>query len=133
LPSGSSYTFTPNGESVPAGSTGNETVEIATGSSSSSAHQARPGLWPALPLALGLLFAPFALRRRRPFLLILFLALLMGGISSCTSSGIVGGSGGNSGGGGGGGSSTPAGTYSIPITVTSNNISHTVNLTLIVD
>ena len=55
--------------------------------------------------------------------------LLAAGVSSCTSS--SGGTGGAPPGGGSG--STPAGTYTIPVTVTSTGVSHSVNLTLTVD
>jgi hypothetical protein len=54
----------------------------------------------------------------------------VGGFSSCTSSG--GGTGGGTG-GNGGGSKTPAGTYTIPVSVTSMGIAHSLNVTLTVD
>jgi hypothetical protein len=73
---------------------------------------------------------PFALaRRRRALLLIALLAILTGGVSSCSHS---------SGGSStvttttGTGITTPA-TYSIPVTATSNGVSHQITLTLIVD
>ncbi|MGO9438225.1 MAG: hypothetical protein ACLP00_28470, partial [Terracidiphilus sp.] len=58
------------------------------------------------------------------------LAILVGGLTCCSGSG--GGTGGTQS-GGQGNSSTPAGTYSIPVTVTSSGVVHTVTLTLIVD
>jgi hypothetical protein len=66
-------------------------------------------------------------RRRKALLLVALLAILTGGVSSCAGSSIgqpskPGGTG-----------TTPAGSYSIPVTVTSNGISHQVTLTLIVD
>ncbi|MGD0938308.1 MAG: choice-of-anchor D domain-containing protein [Terracidiphilus sp.] len=127
LPSYSACTFSPAGESVAANSTGTEKVEIATGVSS-SARLARPSGWPALPLACGLALMPLALRKRRwTLMLIVLAAIAMGGISSCTSSGV--------------GISqppphsglTPAGTYTIPVTVSSGGIQHQVELTLTVD
>jgi hypothetical protein len=127
LPSYSTCTFNPPGESVTANSTGTELVEIATGVSS-SARLAQPRAWPVLPLACGIVLVPLALwKRRRALLLIALLAIVMGGISSCNSSG--------------GGVATPpshpgltpAGTYSIPVTVSSGGIQHQVTLTLTVD
>jgi hypothetical protein len=82
-------------------------------------------------LACGLALVPFGLaRRRRALLLVALLVILAGGVSSCTSSNIIktGGGGGSSGSG-----VTPAGTYSIPVTVTSNGISRQITLTLTVD
>jgi hypothetical protein len=91
-----------------------------------------PLSWPALPLACGLLLAPFALRRgRKALLLVALLAILMGGVSSCTSSGIL--SGGTIPGSGSGSGITAAGTYPVMVTATSNGVQHQVNLTLIVD
>jgi hypothetical protein len=133
LPSDSTCTFNPTSENIPAGTTGNEQVEIATGQSTSSAHLSRSSAWPVLSLACGLVLVPFAFRRRRrALLLVVSLALLAGGLSSCTSSGIISGSSGSSGGHTTTGV-TAAGTYSIPITVTSNGVQHQVTLTLTVD
>jgi hypothetical protein len=130
LPAYSSCAFNPAGETVSAGVEGNVAVEISTGVSSSPARLSRSAAWPVLPLACGLALAPFALlRRRRALLLIALLAILAGGVSSCASSGVI--SGGNSPVSGPG--MTPAGTYSIPVTVTSNNLSHSITLTLTVD
>jgi hypothetical protein len=56
------------------------------------------------------------------------LAVLAGGVTSCTAS--SGGSGGISRTGSG---ITPAGTYSVPVTVQSNGVSHRTTLTLTVD
>jgi len=129
LPTDSACTFNPAGESISANTTGGELVEIATGLSS-SARVLRPTAWPVLPLACGLVLAPLALkRRRRALLLIALLAMVAGGVSGCTSSG------------GGltqppphsGGGTTPAGTYSIPVTVSANGIQHQITLTLTVD
>jgi hypothetical protein len=133
LPSDSTCTFNPASESIPANTTGNEQVEIATGQSTSSAHLVRSSAWPVLSLACGLLLVPVAFRRRRrALLLVVLLALLAGGVSSCTSSGIISGSSGGAGGHTTTGT-TAAGTYSIPITVTSNGVQHQVTLTLTVD
>jgi hypothetical protein len=130
LPTSASCAFNPASEGVVANTTGNEVVEIATGLTQATARSSRPPAWPALPLACGLLLLPFALaRRRRALFLIAALAILTGGVSSCASSS--------------GGVSTvltktgtgytPPATYSIPVTATSNGVSHQVTLTLIVD
>jgi hypothetical protein len=127
LPANAACTFNPSSLSLNPGVEGNVTAEIATGESSAAARvQSETG---ALPLACGLLLLPLALlRRRRMFLLAVLAAVLAAGVTSCTSS--SGGTGGNP---KGDGSSTPAGTYTIPITVTSTGVSHTVNVTLTVD
>jgi hypothetical protein len=130
LPTSASCAFNPASEGVVANTTGNEVVEIATGLTQATARSSRPPAWPALPLACGLVLLPFALaRRRRALLLVALLAILTGGVSSCASSS------------GGittvltktGTGITPPATYSIPVTATSNGISHQVTLTLIVD
>jgi len=60
--------------------------------------------------------------------------VVVGGVASCASSGGgTGGGGGGSGGTGGGSGLTPDGTYSIPVTVTSNGVSHSATVTLTVD
>jgi hypothetical protein len=125
LPSNSYCTFNPSGETIPASTTGNELVEIATGLPSSSAELSRPPRW---PLACVLVLVPMALwRRRRALLFVAALAMLACGVSSCTSSG--------------GGLTqppphsglTPAGTYSIPVTVSANGLQHQITVTLVVD
>ncbi len=124
LPSYSSCTFNPPGETIPANTAGNELVQIATGLSSSS-RLAQPFRW---PLACALVLVPLALRRRRrALLLIALLAILLAGVPSCTSSG--------------GGISqppphsglTPAGTYSIPVIASSNGVQQQITLMLTVD
>jgi hypothetical protein len=130
LPAYASCTFNPISPTAYSGASIYETVEIATGVPSSSARTSPPSAWPVLPLACGLVVVPFALkRRRRALLLIALLAILAGGVSSCTSSG--GGllsSNPQSGSG-----TTPAGTYSIPVSVSSNGVTHQITLTLTVD
>jgi hypothetical protein len=130
LPTSAACVFNPASEGIPANTTGNEVVQIATGLIQITARSSRPPVWPALPLTCGLVLLPFALaRRRRALLLMALLAILTGGVSSCASSS--------------GGVSTvltktgtgytPPATYTIPVTATSNGISHQVTLTLIVD
>jgi hypothetical protein len=132
LPAYSACTFNPASEIVPAGTTVNVTVQIATGMTTASVHYAPPLSWPALPMACGLLLAPFALwRDRKALLLVALLAILMGGVSSCTTSGVF--SGGTVPGSGSGSGNTAAGTYPVVVTATSNGVQRQVTLTLIVD
>jgi hypothetical protein len=145
LPTNALCFFNPATQTLNAGVQGTVLVEISTGNGStvrlekpdfakpnldrpSSGRMALPR---ALPLACGLLLVPLAFfKRRKLFLLIVLVAVFVGGVSSCTSSG--GGTGGGSG-GNGGGSNTPPGTYTIPVSVTSMGISHSLNVTLTVD
>jgi hypothetical protein len=149
LPSNALCLFNPTSETLSAGVEGNVAVEISTGSGSmvrlEKPEVAKPGLDKtgpgrptfrrALPLACGLLLLPLAVcRRRRILLLVALLAIMTGGITSCLSAGISKSSGGSGGSGGqGGGSGTPAGTYTIPVTVSSNGITQQVDVTLTVD
>lgn len=129
LPAHAACTFNPSSNVVAANSTGTEMVQIAT--SQTSAQLERRG-WlggaMGVSLACGLLAVPFARRRRRLLALVLA-SLALVSIASCASSG------------GGGGSTppsnpssynTPAGTYTIPLTVTADGVQHTVTLTLVV-
>ncbi len=130
LPANALCLFNPVTESLSAGIQGNVEVEISTGNGSQTRLE-RPVFWHALPLACGLLLLPLAARRRRKiFWLALLAAILTGSVTSCTSSG--GGSG-NGSSGQSGGSGTPAGTYTIPVNVTSLGITQSTNLTLTVD
>jgi hypothetical protein len=129
LPSHAECAFNPPSETLNAGVQGNVTVQIATGQSSVAASAGDAFGWRVVPLACGVLVLPFALARGRRLLLLAALAaILTAGAASCTSS-----SGGTGGGTSGGGSSTPAGTYTIPVTITSTGVSHAVNVTLTVD
>jgi hypothetical protein len=119
--------FSPSANArVPASSSGNATLLIATSQAQTTARLAD---WRIVPPACGLLLLPLALTRRRRALLVLMLALLAFGVSSCTSSGVFSGGGTPRTGPG----ITPAATYKIPVDVVSNNVKHTVTLTLIVD
>jgi hypothetical protein len=130
LPPYSACTFNPTSEGIPANTTGNVVVEIATGLTTATARSSPPPAWPVLPLACGLVLAPLALgRRRKVLLLVALLAILAGSVSSCTSSGVI--SGGNVPGSGPG--ITSPGTFPVVVTATSNGVQHQVTLTLIVD
>jgi hypothetical protein len=112
---------------VPAASSGNATVMIATGQAQTTA---RVEGWRIAPLVCGVVLLPFALlRRRKALLLVALLAVLVSGVSSCTASAVYSGSGTPRSGAG----ITPAATYKIPVDVVSNNVKQTVVLTLIVD
>ena len=135
LPANASCAFNPTTETLNAGVTGNVTVEIATGQSLTVARSYKPIGWGAIPVVCGLLLLPLGWwKRRRALIIGAVLAILMGSVSSCASSG--GGSGGGPGGGTSGeaaANATPAGTYTIPVTVTSSGVQHSVNVTLTVD
>ena len=144
LPPYTACTFEPASEGIVANSRGNNMLRIATGLTTASVHSPPLLGWPPLPLACGLVLAPFALRQRRKALLLAaLLVILLGGVSSCTSSGVPSGGNGSGGGSGGGtctsscGGSSPgntaAGTYSVVVTATSNGVQHQTTLMLIVD
>jgi hypothetical protein len=132
LPQYAACVFNPSTETVAPGSTGTAALQITTSQTGSS--MAIPGLlnsWRALPVAFGFLLMPIALRRRKFKCVPWSLVLLSIVISGCSSSG-----------GGTSGSSppptqtthsTPAGTYSVPVLITSSGVQHAVTLTLVVD
>jgi hypothetical protein len=134
LPTYAKCVFNPATTTIPSGATGSVTVSVSTGTTGTATLETPTG-WRLLPLTCGVFLLPWTLLRRRKVLLkSVLLALFVVSVSSCTSSG--GGSSGGGGGGGGGtgsGSTTPPGTYSIPVTVTSTGMSHAVTLTLTVD
>jgi hypothetical protein len=130
-PANAACTFNPPSETLSAGVQGNVTVQIATGQSNAAARGDSGLRWRAVPLVCGVILLPFALARRRRVLLLAVLAMILAaGASSCTSS--SGGTGGGPPGEGNSGS-TPAGTYTIPVTISSTGVSHAVNVTLVVD
>ncbi len=132
LPPNSACIFNPTSEGIPANVSGNEVVEIATGLTGTTASSSRPPLWPTVPLACGLILAPFALKRRRRLLMLAaLLAILAGGVTSCTSSNVI--LGGTAPGSGSGPGITAPGTFPVVVTATSNGVQHQVTLTLIVD
>jgi hypothetical protein len=134
LPANAVCIFNPSGETLSSGVTGNVTAQVSTGSTAASVRWNGPGEWGALPLFCGLLLLPLKWKRNRKALhgavLIALLAILVGGVGSCAKSG--GGTGGGLG-SATGELSTPPGTYSIPVTVTSTGVSHNATLTLTVD
>jgi uncharacterized membrane protein YgcG len=135
LPTDALCSFNPVTEKLNAGTTGNVTVNVSTGTTTSAVLR-RIGSWGAIPLLCGLLVLPLIGKRRRLLhaaALLALMGVLAGGVASCTKSGGGTGGGGGSGSGSGGGGATPAGTYSIPITVTSTGVSHSVTVTLTVD
>jgi Abnormal spindle-like microcephaly-assoc'd, ASPM-SPD-2-Hydin len=140
LPADAACVFSPSGETLNSGATGNVTLAVSTGSATRNANESArsagghkaSGVWAVVPLACGLVLLPLGWRRRRRMIqtagILLLLVFLAGGVVSCTISG-----GGGSGPGSGVAGETPAGTYSIPVIVTSTGVSHTVTVTLIVD
>ncbi|MDR3727494.1 MAG: choice-of-anchor D domain-containing protein [Terracidiphilus sp.] len=131
LPVNALCLFNPTSETLSAGVAGNVTAQISTGQSGSSARLTDPVGWRVVPLLCGLVLLPFGWKRRRSlWLLAALLAILAGGASSCSGSGggVSTGTGGSSGSG-----ATPAGTYTIPITVSSNSVQRSITVTLVVD
>ena len=130
LPANTLCLFNPSTAQVAAGVEGYEGVQIYTGSSAAARLEA-PGRGQRWPAYCAILLAPLLLwRRRRLLLLVVVAALGAGGITSCTGSGggLLSTSTGQS-----NGVQTPPGTYSIPVTVTSTGISHSITLTMTVD
>jgi hypothetical protein len=135
VPDNAVCSFNPASATISAGATGSVTVSIATGKASNARSEA-PAAWRTLPLLCGLLLAPWArARRRRALLHLLLLVLFVSGMASCSASsgGSTGGGSPVGGGGSGSSSATPAGTYTVPVTVASTGVAHTITLTLTVD
>jgi len=135
LPANAACSFNPASETVPANTTGSIIVQIATGLPVSSAQSVAPrsrvtGLR-ILPVLCGLIVVPLAWSgRRRALLLVVLLALAVAGVTSCA------------GAGGGTGTAptaaatshtTPAGTYAIPVGITTSGVTHKVTVSLTVD
>jgi hypothetical protein len=132
LPADALCAFNPASETLNSGVTGNVTVQVSTGSSTSAIRFKTPSMWGVVPLVCVLFLLPVGWKSRRRVLrqaaLLAVLASLAAGVASCTISG----------GGGTGHDSTPpgetpTGTYSIPVTVTSTGVSHSATVTLTVD
>ena len=131
LPAYAACIFNPSGATVGASATGSVSLQITTSQTSSALRPVSIGGWQAIPPLCAIVLLPAARRGRRRWLLpaVALAITLAAGLNGCSSSG-----------GGGGGSppppvthTTPAGTYSIPITVSSTGVQHTVTLTLVVD
>jgi hypothetical protein len=128
LPEYAACAFNPSNLSVASIVSGQVLVQIST-SRSSAKLQPPAWRWTALPISFGLLMVPLVARRRRGLWLGLLLVLGLAGMSGCASVG------------GGAGSTPPPstahnaapGTYKVPVTITSNGVQHTVNLTLVVN
>jgi hypothetical protein len=138
LPANALCLFNPATETLNAGVQGNVMVEIYTGQGTTG-QAVDPFPWRELPLACALIlfplgWLPLGWRKRRGFLFFVpLLVLATVAVSSCTSSG--GGTGcevTNSCGQGNNGS-TPPGTYTIPVTVASDGLQQSLNVTLNVD
>jgi hypothetical protein len=133
LPSIAACAFSPASPTAGSGAAVNVVLQISTGTVAASVRGKRSGS-PVAPLVCGLALLTLGWRRRRKAMLLCGLALLLAtGVTSCTSAGPTssGGSGGD--GGGGGSTSTPAGTYSVPVSATADGVQHSVTLTLVVD
>jgi Abnormal spindle-like microcephaly-assoc'd, ASPM-SPD-2-Hydin len=132
LPSYAACVFSPSSTSVSANGTGSAGLQITTSQASSAALPAHIRLWRPLTALCVVVLLPLATRRRRRALILPFLVvsiLIASCVTGCSSSG-----------GGGGGTTppsaahtTPPGTYSIPVIVSSTGVQHTVILTLVVD
>jgi hypothetical protein len=135
LPTHSTCAFNAASVSVAANTTGNVTVQIATGVGSGSAQNHSYGgkarLMGTLLLACGLFLLPWSLRRRR--IGVLLSAFLLAGMLCLTSCAGAGGGGGGTAPINPANNNTPAGTYSVIITATSAGVSHKVTLSLTVD
>ncbi|HLY16565.1 MAG TPA: hypothetical protein VKR61_05045, partial [Bryobacteraceae bacterium] len=116
---------------VAANGTGSVSLQITTSQASAAERPAGTGGWEPMIPVLAVVFLPLVVRRRRGLLMLVagWMAVSVAGFTACSSSG-----------GGGGGSApppvthtTPAGTYTIPVTVSSTGVQHTVTLTLVVD
>ena len=135
LPTNAICLFSPSSMTLTAGVQGNVEVEVYTGGSGLTAHASPATIIRPWPLAFAIVVMPIALRRKRKSLLMAVLAVaISAGITSCT--GAIGGTTTTSTGSSGQGttsSATPPGTYSIPVTVTSFGVSHSITVQLTVD
>jgi hypothetical protein len=133
LPSYALCTFSPASTTAAAGVLGYVGIAISTGKATAALGEG-PTAWRVLPMLCGLLLLPLAWARGRRLLAILpLLLVLTTAVTSCATAGLN--SSGSSGGSGGSGTSTttPPGTYTIPVTVTSTGVSHSISLTLTVN
>ena len=135
-PQNASCSLNPSSIAISGTNTSSVTVTVATGVTTTSA--ARPGIdWHRLGSVLALAFplslAGFRRRGRAGLLLVLCsVCLLLSGCGVSASGGTSGSGSGGSGGSGGTQIVTPSGTYTITVTGTLSNITHTVQATLTV-
>jgi hypothetical protein len=131
LPSYAGCVFNPSSTTVAGNATGSVNLQITTSHASTAARPVPIGRWEPLMPVFALVLLPLALRVRRRLLwpMLALSIAFVSGLTACSSSG-----------GGGGGAppppvthTTPAGTYTIPVTITSTGVQHTVSLTLVVD
>jgi hypothetical protein len=129
LPANSACIFNPASETVSAYGTGFVSVQVMTGQGS-AAQQSLLVFRRGCSIALGALLLPLALRRgRRGAVFVLLLVDLGLGVTGCLSASGALGTGQNPSAPG----TTPANTYTIPVTVTADGVEHSVLLTLSVD
>jgi hypothetical protein len=129
LPAHTMCSFNPASVAAPANANTGFTLIVSTGVATASAQPPQVGPARDAPFALCLVLLPFAARRRRKALLwVALLAVAIAGLSSCAAAG-----GSSTVGDGDSKNATPAGTYTIAVTATSNGVSHTANVTLTVD
>jgi len=69
LPANAACSFNPASETVVAGAPGNVTVEVMTGGTAASAHNAGLSRWGLAPAVAGLILLPLAWRRRQRILM----------------------------------------------------------------
>ena len=132
LPAYTGCEFNPSSTTIGGNTTGSVTLQLSTSQTSSSAiRPTRIGGWQALPPVLAIVLLPLVLRSRRRTLIsvLALIFIISAGLTACSSSG-----------GGGGGTPPPstshttqAGSYTIPVTVSSTGVQHTVSVTLVVD
>ncbi len=134
LPANALCIFNPTTETLPGGVQGNVQVEIYTGSSGATVRTEPLTVRRDWPLAFAVLLLPLACwRRRGAFSLALLAVVFSAAMSSCTGATVGSSNGGSGGGSTGGAGSTPAGTYSVPVTVSSSGLTQSITLTLTVD
>ena len=124
-PAGATCSASPNSVMLPV-KTAHIVVSVTTTAARASLRHDAP-IWPwAATAAAALVFVRPRRRNLKSRLLLIFAAGVLAAMIAC------GGGGSNGGGGGGRGVPTPPGTYSLTLTATSANVTHTLPLTLVV-
>jgi hypothetical protein len=125
-PAGATCTATPNSLALPSPHATHISVTVTTTAFGASLQHHIP-VWPWATAGVAALMWMRPRRRNlKSRLLLIFTAGVLSAMIAC------GGGGSNGGGGGGGGVATPPGTYSLTLTATSANVTHTMPLTLVV-